>query len=41
MDYASLINDYLAGPRMLRQAVAGMTREELDGLLQHDAGVLW
>jgi hypothetical protein len=26
---ASLIADYLAGPRTLRQAVAGMTREQL------------
>jgi hypothetical protein len=30
MDYASLITDYLAGPEMLRQAVAGMTQEQLD-----------
>lgn len=25
-----LINEYLAGPQMLRQAVAGMTQEQLD-----------
>src|SRR3954469_25474917 len=26
---SKLIDDYLAGPRLLRQAVAGMTREQL------------
>ena len=30
MDYAQLIDDYLAGPQMLRAAVAGMTAEQLD-----------
>ncbi len=29
MDIASRINDYVAGPKLLRQAVAGMTREQL------------
>ena len=30
MDYDGMITDYLAGPQVLRQAVAGMTQEELD-----------
>lgn len=30
MDYAQLIDDYLAGPQKLRAAVAGMTAEQLD-----------
>ena len=30
MDYAQLIDDYLAGPQTLRAAVAGMTPEQLD-----------
>ena len=30
MDYAKLVSDYCAGPRMLRAAVAGMTVEQLD-----------
>ena len=30
MEYDRLISDYLAGPQMLRRAVAGMTREQLD-----------
>ena len=30
MDYAELIDDYLAGPQMLRAAVTGMTAEQLD-----------
>jgi len=29
MKYDQLINDYAAGPQMLRQAVKGMTREQL------------
>jgi hypothetical protein len=28
MDYTQLIDDYLAGPRKLRAAVAGMTAEQ-------------
>jgi len=30
MDYAQLIDEYLAGPQTLRAAVAGMTAEQLD-----------
>jgi len=30
MEYDGLINDYLAGPQALRQALAGMTPLELD-----------
>ena len=30
MEYDRLINNYLAGPQMLRQAVAGMAQEQLD-----------
>ena len=30
MDYAQLIDDYLAGPQKLRATVAGMTAEQLD-----------
>ncbi|MCY2987525.1 MAG: DinB family protein [Planctomycetota bacterium] len=30
MDYAQLIDDYLAGPKKLRAAVAGMNAEQLD-----------
>jgi uncharacterized damage-inducible protein DinB len=30
MDCDGLINDYLAGPRILRQAVAGLSQEQLD-----------
>jgi hypothetical protein len=30
MKYERLIDDYLAGPQMLRQAVAGMTQDQLD-----------
>ena len=30
MDYAQLIDDYLAGPQKLRAAVAGMAAEQLD-----------
>jgi len=30
MDYAQLIDEYLAGPQKLRAAVAGMTAEQLD-----------
>lgn len=30
MDYSSLISDYLAGPGALRNAIAGMTAEQLD-----------
>ena len=30
MDYADLIRGYCAGPKMLRDAVAGMTAEQLD-----------
>jgi uncharacterized damage-inducible protein DinB len=30
MDYAQLIDEYLAGPQKLRDAVAGMTAEQLD-----------
>jgi len=30
MDHSKLIADYLAGPEILRSAVAGMTREQLD-----------
>ncbi len=30
MEYDDLVNQYLAGPQTLRQAVAGMTEEQLD-----------
>jgi hypothetical protein len=30
MDYQKLIDDYLAGPALLRQAVAGMADKEID-----------
>jgi hypothetical protein len=29
VDYSQLINDYLAGPQLLRKAVAGLSREQL------------
>jgi uncharacterized damage-inducible protein DinB len=30
MDYVSLIDDYLAGPQKLRDAIAGMSGEQID-----------
>ncbi len=30
MNHAQLIDDYVAGPRRLREAVAGMTEEQID-----------
>jgi len=30
MSYASLIDDYLQGPKLLREAIAGMTSEQID-----------
>ncbi|MCR9118612.1 MAG: DinB family protein [bacterium] len=30
MDHPSLIDDYLAGPQQLRDAIAGMTAEQID-----------
>jgi uncharacterized damage-inducible protein DinB len=30
MDYAALIDDYLNGPQRLRDAIAGMTEEQID-----------
>ena len=30
MDYSTLIQDYVRGPDLLRQAIAGMSAEELD-----------